>query len=93
MNGFLKCAAALIALLTTSPTAPGPSSQRSHRASVTCQNGAIAVKHERRLRLVFLGLRLRGVLRPRVRVGLRVADSLGQHLAQFSLGLRGCARD
>jgi len=40
------------------------------------------------LRLIFFGLRR--VFRPAVRVGLRVADGLGQHLAQLSLGLRWC---
>ena len=33
------------------------------------------------------------MFRPLFRAGLRVADGLGQHLAQLSLGLRGCPRD
>src|ERR1035437_7391723 len=45
-----------------------------------------------RLRLIFFGLRL--MFRPVVRAGLlRVADGLGQHLAQFCLRLRRCPRD
>jgi hypothetical protein len=40
------------------------------------------------LRLIFFGLRR--VFRPLVRIGLRVADGLGQHLAQLSLRLRWC---
>jgi len=45
-----------------------------------------------RLRLIFFGLRL--MFRPVVRAGLlRVADGLGQHLAQLCLRLRRCPRD
>ena len=42
------------------------------------------------LRLIFFGLRR--ALRPLVRIGLRVADGLGQHLAQLSLRLRRLPR-
>ena len=44
---------------------------------------------DRQLLLNFLGLRLK--FRPLVRACLRVADGLGQHLAQLCLALRGCA--
>ncbi len=44
-----------------------------------------------RRQLIFLGLRL--MFRLAVRAGLGVADGLGQHLAQFSLGLRGSLGD
>jgi hypothetical protein len=43
------------------------------------------------LAAIFFGLRR--VLRPADRAGLRVADGLGQHLAQLSLGLGWCPRD
>jgi hypothetical protein len=43
------------------------------------------------LRLIFFGLRR--ALRPLVRIGLRVADGLGQHLAQLGLRLGWLLRE